>query len=276
MEILYVCTCTHIGVDAQLYEWNCSPQDFHNNHYTLPDLRYQDDPSVENGLTKSDSNVNIFPLPSMLNCSGTVSAVKYNYAGYMGDITLGTDYHLFTLLTLKQNGTSFVITNAIDVHTTPSLLKCTDRHVGLLVGTFRFCSDTLYLDSNDHFSLPASNFAFGIVPKSSINQFRYNSKVFPEYRVEQYIFPVSHLGIPAIGNTFKVNDSSKSLDKALRAFQFMISKYIIIAWEPLYPDSPSRGNLCIKDAISDPKLYFNRYSKEASLLGTFSVVPMCL
>ncbi len=85
------------GVEAQMYEWSCSPLDASNNRYTLPDLRYGDDEnvaSIRGGLLLS--GLDIYPVPSTLNCSGTVLAVEFCYTGLRSNVTYGTNYPVFT------------------------------------------------------------------------------------------------------------------------------------------------------------------------------------
>ncbi len=121
------------GTNAQLYQWSCSALNTSTNRNTLPDLRYGDDEnvaSIRGGLLPSD--LDIYPVPSTLNCSGTVSAVEYCYAGLRSDVTYGTNHPVFTLLTLEQNGLTFRITGMISVHSTPTDQKCTDISVPII------------------------------------------------------------------------------------------------------------------------------------------------
>ena len=228
--------CIITGADAQLYEWSCSPLDADSNRYTLPDLRYEDAANVasigERLEASDDDNVDVFPVPSTLNCSGTVSAVQYCYAGRRIDVVYGRTYPIFTLLTLEQNGLSFEIADVIDVSSVPVEQICMERFflVTGFIGFVRYCCDTLLLgDLMDRFSLPKSSFAFGVMSTStSINQIRYIANSFPEFQVEQYSTPASTIGTPTVGGTFTLTDDSRRTDMALRLLQFVISKYSVL------------------------------------------------
>lgn len=89
------------GLDAQ-YIWSCSPLDVELNRYYLPSLPPA---SSINTLTVGLSDldvIHIFPLPPNLNCSGTVSEIKYCY-----DTNETDGFDVFTLLILNQNGLTF-------------------------------------------------------------------------------------------------------------------------------------------------------------------------
>ncbi len=225
-----------------MYEWSCSPLDASNNRYTLPDLGYEDDENVasigENLAGADEGTVEIYPVPSTLNCGGTVSVVEFCYARRVAlvnnMIAYGTDYQIFTLLTLERNGLSVEITNMIDVHSTPTTEKCTDRRFNFVF--VRYCCDSMVLDMADQFSLPGSNIAFGIIPN---NLLRYRSDRFPELRVEQYSFPTSdQSSTPAVGDTFTLTDDNRRTDVGVALFQFVISKFVVVVAvvRPLFVD----------------------------------------
>ena len=169
------------------------------------------------------TGVDIFSIPSTLNCTGTVSAINHCYVGTRNDVAYGTDYLVFTLLILKQTGLNFTLTDIIDVRSTPMDQKCMDAT--LLRGTLRFCCDSMPLGALDQFTLPSQNFAFGTVPVlSPVVQLKYYTKFFPEFQVEKHTFPTSELGVLAIGETFTLNNTNRKTDAALRLLQFVISK----------------------------------------------------
>ena len=83
---------------AQPYQWSCSPLDTHNDRYYLPDLPLVDEESL---LTHYDNlfiylieAAFIFPVP-MVNCSETVSAIRYCYFALLGFSGMKVD--VFTL-----------------------------------------------------------------------------------------------------------------------------------------------------------------------------------
>ncbi len=213
------------GVDAELYEWSCSPLDASNGHYTLPDLGNLDDADVANisqDVEVFDDGVDIYPVPSTLNCSGTVSAVEYCYAGLREDLTYETNHPVFTLLILEQTGLTFTITDMVDVYSMPTTQKCTDS-LPVDNSSYRICCDSFVLDQ---FPLPAPDFAFGIAPASlAVSQIGYPVESFPEFRVELYSLSTSDLDTPAVGDTFTLNDNtSRITNQTLRLLQFVISK----------------------------------------------------
>ena len=212
---------THAGIDAQ-YQWSCSPLDTANNRYILPDLGIRDEDDVgDNRFNLFPSNtdvVYIFPLPSTLNCSGTVSAMQYCYGTSVNN--LGTEQLIFTLLTLEQNDLIFIINNTVVVRSTPSRDICTRREV---VINFEYCCDTLSLEIADLFFLPVSNFAFGVIPVS-ILAYNPTFSVNDPFLVEHYRFPTSVIGTPAVGNMFTLDGANLVTDRSLRLLQFFISK----------------------------------------------------
>ena len=222
----------HAGVDAQLYQWSCSSLDTFTNTYTLPDLGYTDDRDVSADFVARFSDglmVDVFPIPPMLNCSGTVSAVEYCYGsllrpGSSRNTRYGTRYLAFTLLILEQDGLNFMITDLIDIHSTPTVQICSDRTFSFTTTTSRYCCDRFALDNVNQFHLPASKFAFGVVRGSSlVFHLRYPSS-FASFQVEQYSFAMTDLGTPAVGDTIALSHADRRTDMALRFLEFVISK----------------------------------------------------
>lgn len=213
------CSTIPAGTDALPYQWSCSALDTVRNGYFLPGLPYVDDPDgfVANNsidfLPSATALLYIYPLPSSLNCSGTVSAVRYCY---FDDNELGTERPIFTLLTLEQNGVFFNITYLTRVFSTPTAQICTGTSGS------QYCCDSYTLRIMDQFHLPASNFAFGIIPASSVLLLGFNQVVNPEYVVEHYRETPSTF---ETGATIEVGSSVT--DRALRLFQFFIGKYSI-------------------------------------------------
>ncbi len=197
---------------VQSYEWSCSPLDASNGRYTVPGLG--DIGNVSAAITIGQrleqefrNNASLFPVPSTLNCSGTVSALEFCYSPQ--DITFGTNYTVFTLLVLEQGGLTFAINRSIPVYIIPTAQKCIDQPSENI--TFHFCCDSMHLDMADQFSLPAPNFAFGITP-TEFNQLRYRDN---SLQVVQYNVRASDIQ----------NLSSFSLiNMPPRLLQFIISK----------------------------------------------------
>ena len=212
----------HLGSSAQFYEWSCSSLDSTRNGYTLPDLDYGDAEGVagdRDRVVRSNSSwVDVFSVPSALNCSGTVMALDYCYAGWPDQET-----KVFTVLTLKQVNLTFKITNKINVHVN-SLTNCYSRDTEQKP-PFYYCCESLSLNITEQFHLPASNFALAIVPATSvIRQLRHRVEFFPEYRVEQYNFSKSDLNALAVGDNFTLTSADRTVEMALGFFKFEISK----------------------------------------------------
>ena len=208
------------GVQAQ-YQWSCSPLDTANNRYLLPDLGIRNDGDVadiRDRLTPSATDVYIFPLPSSLSCNdGTVSAVQYCYFGS----NFGTEQSIFTLLILRQSGSTYTITDSVLVRSTPSDQICTRVLV-----IFNYCCDIITLDMPDQFSLPASNFAFGTIASRENLFLAYdpdddaNSNLLVNhYRYNQEDFDATE------GSTFTVDNENLMTDRSVRLLQFFISKH---------------------------------------------------
>ena len=218
--------CLSTGVDAQeLYNFSCSALKAEENHYVSPDLMKGTPREIVPSfltllvLQLSDNDINIYPVPSPLNCSGTVLSLEHCYFGGMEDILYGRDNLLFTLLILEQDGLTFRITDTIDVHGTPTSEKCLDRF------SWRVCCDSFVLENMNHSLLPTSSFAFGIVPSSVARLVRYTGADAPSFTAEQYNLPSFALNRQAIGETITVRRNDRSTLPVLY-FQFVISKPI--------------------------------------------------
>lgn len=214
------------GVHAQLYEWNCSALDTASNTFSLPDLEISNDyvSSIAVNVSISLTNIGyIYPVPSTLNCSGTVTEIQYCY---FAD-GFGTGIFIFTLLTLEQSGLNFTITSQVDVQSTPTGQICTAGSP--FVGINQYCCDTLTLDTMSHFNLPAGQFAFGIIPE--FNMLSFSPAGFPSFLVEHFTFDMAdEVNMPIIGMTYTLNETNRQTEQTLRLFKFLISKYIVQSW----------------------------------------------
>lgn len=144
--------CPH---SLELYQWSCSSLDVAKNRYYLPDLELTDGNIASNlsryYATSDPALVFMFPLPPV-NCSGTVSAIRYILIELRN---LEMEQFVFTLLYLEQNGLNFTITDVINVFSTPNEQICT-------LSDILVCCDNLSLNVMHQFFFPLSNFAFGI------------------------------------------------------------------------------------------------------------------
>lgn len=118
--------------DDQSYQWSCSPLDTANGHYYLPDIPIESDEEVANMeeyLRRSESNTAyIFPITTAVNCSGTVSAIRFCYAVHCLHFAFNQMQQIFKLAFLEVGeGPSFTITDALDVTSTPTHDICTKR-----------------------------------------------------------------------------------------------------------------------------------------------------
>ncbi len=211
---------------VQSYEWSCSSLDASNGRYTVPGLGDIGNVSVAITIGRRleqefRSDTSIFPVPSTLNCSGTVSALEFCYNHQNISAEFGTNYHVFTLLILGRTGTfTFNVRHStiIRVYSTPTAQKCLDQPTvvqGEMLMT-RYCCDSMQLDMADYFSLPATNIAFGITP-TEFNQLRYRDE---SLQVVQYNVLSSDI---QGRNSFTLKSSFRN-DTTPRLLQFIISK----------------------------------------------------
>ena len=119
----------------------------------------------------------IYPIPSaQVNCNGSVSSVEFSYTVHSID-TNSTEYKVFTLSTLYQNGSIYTVTNSIPIQSRPSSDICTG------IGSPQYCCDIARLNDTDKFKIPTSNFAFGIsIPPLGSSEVRLRK--FTGYSVE--------------------------------------------------------------------------------------------
>lgn len=192
-----------------MYEWRCSALNTSSNLYSLPSLE-------DTGrfiVPSATDEISIYPVPLGLNCSGTVLALGYCYR--VDSNQLETRNLIFTLLTLVQNELSLMVTDIIPVYSTPTDQTCDP--VLLPYAFNHYCCDFLLLNTVNQFSLPAPNFAFGIVI-SEISLLAFHPLL--SIRVEHH--RLSESGLPAVGDTISVDNTTT--DRSLRLFQFFISK----------------------------------------------------
>ena len=204
------------GVSGQLYEWSCSPLDATDNRFTLPYLAYEDDENVarfENTFELfSNINVDIYSVPTTLNCSGKVSALEYCYAGIIdATISFHQRFHAFTLLILKQSSPTFTVIDKVDVFSTPVPSICSQGRSML-----EYCCDRMSLDAVKQFSLPAPDFAFGIIPSATL-YVRHRT----EFIVRRYSFTRETV-IVEVGSSFEPDGAATNTPLPL--FRFLISK----------------------------------------------------
>ena len=174
--------------------------------YTLPDLSMTAFGFISPLRT---DDILIYPLPPTLNCRGTVTKVLYKYG--ISNSLLGTDHLIFTILTLKQNGLSLTVTDVIPIHSTPTNQKC------IRAPKFSFCLDIMPFGPENQFHLPASNFAFGIIP-TDISLLAYRPIV--PIRVGHH-----RLNSSGLNSQDTISVDNTTLDLTLRFLKFIISKF---------------------------------------------------
>ena len=206
------------------YQWSCSALETYNDYsyYALPNLNgFAANAEVVEEISLSylgfppSNQLDLYPVPEDLNCSGIVSAVNYCYYDVFSEFE--ELQPLFTLLLLEQNRRNFRVTHRFEISSTPTAAICTEPDSSF--GS-RFCCDVSNIDG---FYLPAPNFAFGILTHS-ISLLDFKIADFPQFLAEHY----SYLDIESrltVNDNFKLEDGLE-LDDALRLFQFLISKFI--------------------------------------------------
>lgn len=94
----------------------------------MPGFRVLDDSDVRvrDAIPSLFYVLYIYPVSPRLNCSGTVSAVRFCYF----DNSFFTNEQLiFTLLSMERSGGDFEITKVVNVRSTPRLQICTERFI---------------------------------------------------------------------------------------------------------------------------------------------------
>lgn len=217
--------CMHAG--QQLYQWSCSAVESSSNLHSLPDLPVTDSRNLVSEPTRFGApratELSFYPVPPTLNCTGTVLAVDFCYSEYNRD-HFDTEEHVFTLLTLNKNGFSFTVSDVIPVHSKPSSGICTNYRFSSS-NVRRYCCDRFMLDSQDWFSLPAPNFAFGITtfPRTSRNLLAYHVGDFSSLRVREFRYNIDE--DPIAGATINLTEQQRFSDRALMMFNFVLGKF---------------------------------------------------
>ena len=144
----------HSGTNSHLYEWNCSALDTDTNFYALPNLDgLIEDAEVVRGIGLSSldfvpsNTVVLYPVPTDLNCSGMISAVKFCYFIY--SFQFEVTHEIFSLLLLEWNQLNFRVITKIEISSTPVADICSRTITGS-----QYCCD---VETISQFYLPTSN-----------------------------------------------------------------------------------------------------------------------
>ena len=192
-----------------------------NRSYKLPNLLLNDEAVAEIRNSPFDSltslNILIFPLPPDVNCSGTVSSLRFCYRTRDAD-SFDQEHLVFTLWIMKRSGLNLNITNSIAVHSTPREDICTEELLKR-----QYCCDTILLNTTDKFSLPSENFSFGITSpfNNPVSLLKYSPFDLTSLRVNHYRF--RNIPTPSVGSVYTL-DNGDSDRTPLRLFQFIIGK----------------------------------------------------
>ncbi len=139
---------------------------------------------------------------SILNCSGTVTAVEFCFVNSSAD-----DRNLFDLLLLiRLDSNSIQVTKSIPISFHPPSVQCDSSK----------CCDVMTLTEQDQFNLPTSNFLIGMVIISSLVAPFHN--VYPRFETTSYQLSV---GRPTANSVLTL---SIATTRPLRLMWFHISK----------------------------------------------------
>ena len=204
--------------------WICSALDAANDRYYLPDLPFTDSAGVANirqQLTSSDpGRTFIYPATSStLNCQGVASAIRFCYSDVTGNINLGTERSVFTLLILEElqsDTTSFRVTETVDVRSTPTDQICTQENT-LVVFARHYCCDTFTL-----LNQPTAGFAFAI--KDEAGLLRYELLNFNSMQIQVVHYSVSKSASLSAVDPYTPSEGDRETSQPLKFFQFLISK----------------------------------------------------
>lgn len=204
--------------------WSCSAADPSTNLYSLPDLPVMDHQAIVNEPTRfsisKDSSLVIYPVPPVLNCNGTISALDFCYRE-RNVSSFNTEAHVFTLLILNKDSSSFTVTNRIAVRSTASNNSCAIHQFSQV--EVQYCCDRFSLDTQDWFDLPGPNFAFGIITETTRALVVYETRSFTNLIAQAFQHDIEG-DILAVGNTITLTEQDMS---ALRMFNFVLGKYLI-------------------------------------------------
>ena len=215
------------GATAQ-YEWSCSPYINSSDGYLLPNIDIGDHMTAQRERANLDTTnsglLYIFPVPSMLNCSGTVTHITHCYEASFGD--LENDQRVFNLVTLEREENQFTITRRIRVRSTARNDICTASSLPAPFTQYT-CCDTFPLDKSEQFTIPALNFALGVAPNSSLTLLSYDPTISANerYLVEQYRIEKDDSDLKiAVGKSITVMEQERSTNEALLLFQLLLRK----------------------------------------------------
>lgn len=202
-----------------IYRWRCSPLNITNNQFSLPNVldqaAFEDSAAVANGGSIIASNPNIvyvFPVPEILNCRGTVSAIRYCYR--VSRSYFETGLHCWPWNTQHSTASGAVVC-MISVYSTPTSQICTEKIIQVIfrVKYYLYCCDSMSLNMMDKFHLPASNFAFGIVHASSASLLTFSTSSIG-YTVECYSEAKGPVSLPPVeGTVYTFSPSSRASNK---------------------------------------------------------------
>jgi hypothetical protein len=224
------------NITGQQYHWSCSTVNPSTNLTSLPDLPVKDHATLisqrpSNFIVPVASDLTIYPLPDNLDCGGTVLAVDFCHSE--NDVNLfDIEAQVFTLLILSRNGSSFTVNNTFAINSISSPDTCgTYEYMYPYPDiTIQYCCDRFWLDSQDWFTLPASNFAFGVTtyPSTSRNLLAYSRREFPSLVADQYTFNINEEEeIPTTGSNFMLSNEDTLSKRSLRMMNFVFGKSIL-------------------------------------------------
>ena len=220
------------GVSA-LYSWRCSPLNVTSNQFSLPNVLdeagFQYSPAVPDRVVSilNKNMVYVFPIPELLNCRGTASAIRYCYRVYThteGEYPKAIEFSLLAMEQIAEH--SFRTDRVIAIYSAPTSQLCTEHFVPSVAETYyRYCCDSMSLNTIDTFRLPASNFAFGIVYDSNTALVFLTSST--GLKVERYSEAKGLVSSPPVeGTEYTFSPSSRETNNTLLLFQFYISKFV--------------------------------------------------
>ena len=194
----------------------------------------------------------IFPVPAMLNCSGTVVGARYCYAFFNDDIEEEPidERLIFTLLIFEQHDSErFEVTATYDVSSTPR--NCVMKSFSTVLNV-QYCCDNLILDLNDQFHIPKPNFAFGMVDAKPLLNFDDEDERF---LVEHYRFEDPMDQVRRVGTVYppRIVSDLKS-DETLRIFQFIIGKILGKAFHGIIISADDSAEAITDGIAADPQL----------------------
>ena len=164
------------SLDAQSYQWRCLALNETDRSYRLPDLPLNDTAAAQDADIRISNNTFFnFLLPQDVNCSGTVTSLRFCYASngraFRQRLSLN-----FTL----RRGRKL---SPIPFHSIPRDEICTWT---MRRRQFRlFCCDTILLNITDQFSLPLENFSF-TRQRSAVRLLAYSRGQFPSLLIDHY------------------------------------------------------------------------------------------